>query len=87
VRLTDFPAFPMDGQSFSGATAERMKFSDATKLAVKYRQSFRIIMVIFGFLFIFLLILVGMFFLVRDRQLSENLDQKELARANNKRSA
>ena len=56
------PAFPMDGgRVFRALLAERMKFSDATRLAVNIGKVFGIIMVIFGFLFNFLLILVGMF--------------------------
>jgi Zn-dependent protease/CBS domain-containing protein len=56
------PAFPMDGgRVFRALLAERMKFSDATRLAVNIGRIFGIIMVIIGFVFNFLLVLVGLF--------------------------
>jgi CBS domain-containing protein len=56
------PAFPMDGgRVFRALLAERMKFSDATRLAVNIGKIFGIAMVIFGFLFNFILVLVGLF--------------------------
>lgn len=56
------PAFPMDGgRVFRALLAERMKFSDATRLAVNIGKIFGIGMVIFGFLFNFILVLVGLF--------------------------
>jgi Zn-dependent protease/CBS domain-containing protein len=56
------PAFPMDGgRVFRALLAERMKFSDATRLAVNIGRIFGIAMVIIGFLFNFLLVLVGLF--------------------------
>ncbi len=56
------PAFPMDGgRVFRALLAERMKFSDATRLAVSIGKIFGIAMVIIGFIFNFLLVLVGLF--------------------------
>jgi Zn-dependent protease/CBS domain-containing protein len=56
------PAFPMDGgRVFRALLAERMKFSDATRLAVNIGRVFGIAMVIIGFLFNILLVLVGLF--------------------------
>ncbi|MCW3994789.1 MAG: site-2 protease family protein [Candidatus Bathyarchaeota archaeon] len=58
------PAFPMDGgRVFRALLAERMKYSDATRLAVTIGRIFGIVMVIAGFVFpnYFLLILVGIF--------------------------
>jgi CBS domain-containing protein len=56
------PAFPMDGgRVFRALLAERMKFSDATRLAVNIGKVFGIAMVIVGLLFNLLLVLVGMF--------------------------
>jgi Zn-dependent protease/CBS domain-containing protein len=58
------PAFPMDGgRVFRALLAERLKYSDATRIAVYLGRIFGIAMVIVGFLFpnYFLLILVGIF--------------------------
>jgi Zn-dependent protease/predicted transcriptional regulator len=56
------PAFPMDGgRVFRALLAERMKFSDATRWAVNLGRVLGIAMVVAGFLFNFLLILVGLF--------------------------
>ncbi len=56
------PAFPMDGgRVFRAVLAERMKYSDATRYAVTLGRVLGIIMVIVGFVFNFLLILVGLF--------------------------
>jgi Zn-dependent protease/CBS domain-containing protein len=56
------PAFPMDGgRVFRALLAERMKFSDATRYAVNIGKIFGIAMVIIGFIFNFLLVLVGLF--------------------------
>jgi len=56
------PAFPMDGgRVFRALLAERMKFSDATRYAVNIGKIFGIAMVIIGFVFNFLLVLVGLF--------------------------
>ncbi len=49
------------GRVFRALLAERMKFSDATRLAVIIGKIFGIGMVIVGFLFNFLLVLVGLF--------------------------
>jgi len=49
------------GRVFRALLAERMKFSDATRLAVNIGRIFGIAMVIIGFLFNFLLVLVGLF--------------------------
>ena len=56
------PAFPMDGgRVFRALLAERLKYSDATRYAVYLGKIFGIAMVIIGFWFNFLLILVGIF--------------------------
>jgi Zn-dependent protease/CBS domain-containing protein len=56
------PAFPMDGgRVFRALLAERLKYSDATRYAVYLGKIFGIAMVLLGFLFNFLLILVGIF--------------------------
>ncbi|MGD6806620.1 MAG: M50 family metallopeptidase [Candidatus Bathyarchaeia archaeon] len=56
------PAFPMDGgRVFRALLAERMKYSDATRYAVALGKVLGVIMVVLGFVFNFLLILVGMF--------------------------
>jgi Zn-dependent protease/CBS domain-containing protein len=56
------PAFPMDGgRVFRALLAERLKYSDATRYAVYLGKIFGIAMVLIGFLFNFLLILVGIF--------------------------
>ncbi len=53
------PAFPMDGgRVFRALLAERLKYSDATRYAVYLGKIFGIAMVLIGFLFNFLLILV-----------------------------
>ncbi len=56
------PAFPMDGgRVFRALLAERMKYSDATRYAVNLGRILGIAMVIVGFVYNFLLILVGLF--------------------------
>jgi len=56
------PAFPMDGgRVFRALLAERMKFSDATKYAAYTGRIFGILMVVVGFFFNPLLIVVGVF--------------------------
>ena len=56
------PAFPMDGgRVFRALLAERMKFSQATKYAAYIGRIFGIIMVVVGFLFNPLLIIIGVF--------------------------
>jgi len=56
------PAFPMDGgRVFRALLAGRMKFSDATRYAVSLGKILGIVMVVVGFFFNFLLIIVGMF--------------------------
>ena len=56
------PAFPMDGgRVFRALLAERLKYSDATRYAVYIGKIFGVAMVIIGFWFNFLLILVGIF--------------------------
>lgn len=56
------PAFPMDGgRVFRALLAERMKYSDATKYAAHVGRIFGIGMVIVGFFYNFLFILVGVF--------------------------
>ena len=56
------PAFPMDGgRVFRALLAERLKYSDATRYAVYIGKIFGVAMVIIGFWFNFLLILVGAF--------------------------
>ena len=56
------PAFPMDGgRVFRALLAERMKFSDATKYAAYIGRIFGILMVVVGFFFDPLLIVVGIF--------------------------
>ncbi len=56
------PAFPMDGgRVFRALLAERMNFSDATKWAVNLGKVLGFAMVVIGFFFNFLLILVGLF--------------------------
>ena len=56
------PAFPMDGgRVFRALLAERMKYSDATKYAAHVGRIFGIGLVIVGFFYNFLLILVGVF--------------------------
>jgi Zn-dependent protease len=56
------PAFPMDGgRVFRALLAERLKYSDATRYAVYIGKIFGVAMVIIGFWFNFLLILVGVF--------------------------
>ncbi|MCL5876530.1 MAG: site-2 protease family protein [Candidatus Bathyarchaeota archaeon] len=56
------PAFPMDGgRVFRAVLAERMKYSDATRYAVTLGRILGFVMVIVGFIFNFLLILVGLF--------------------------
>ena len=49
------------GRVFRALLAERMKFSDATRYAVTFGKILGIAMVIIGFFFNFLLILVGLF--------------------------
>ena len=56
------PAFPMDGgRVFRALLAERLKYSDATRYAVYLGKIFGITMVLFGFVYNFFLILVGIF--------------------------
>ena len=56
------PAFPMDGgRVFRALLAERIKYSDATRYAVYLGKIFGIAMVLIGFVYNFLLILVGIF--------------------------
>jgi Zn-dependent protease len=56
------PAFPMDGGRVLRAfLAERMKFSDATKYAAFVGRSLGILMAVFGVLYNFWLIIVGVF--------------------------
>jgi Zn-dependent protease len=56
------PAFPMDGgRVFRALLAERMKFSVATKYAAYIGRIFGIIMVVIGFLFDPILVLIGVF--------------------------
>jgi Zn-dependent protease len=56
------PAFPMDGgRVFRALLAERMKFSDATKYAAYIGRIFGIFLVVVGFFFNFVLILIGVF--------------------------
>jgi Zn-dependent protease/predicted transcriptional regulator len=56
------PAFPMDGgRVFRALLAERLKYSDATRYAVYLGKIFGIAMVLLGFVYNFLLILVGIF--------------------------
>jgi Zn-dependent protease/CBS domain-containing protein len=56
------PAFPMDGgRVFRALLAERMKFTDATKYASYIGRIFGIIMVVVGFFFNFIYILIGVF--------------------------
>jgi Zn-dependent protease/CBS domain-containing protein len=56
------PAFPMDGgRVFRALLAERLKYSDATRYAVYIGKIFGIAMVLIGFIYNFLLILVGIF--------------------------
>ena len=56
------PAFPMDGgRVFRALLAERMKFSDATKYAAYIGRIFGILLVVVGFFFNFVLILIGVF--------------------------
>jgi len=56
------PAFPMDGgRVFRALLAERLKYSDATRYAVYLGKIFGIAMVLIGFVYNFLLILVGIF--------------------------
>jgi Zn-dependent protease/CBS domain-containing protein len=55
------PAFPMDGgRVFRALLAERMKYSDATRYAVTLGRVLGFVMVILGFVFNLLLILVGL---------------------------
>ena len=58
------PAFPMDGgRVLRAALAQRIKYSDATRIAVIVGKIFGIAMVVVGFIFpnYFLLILIGLF--------------------------
>ena len=56
------PAFPMDGgRVFRALLAERLKYSDATRYAVYLGKIFGITMILIGFVYNFLLILVGIF--------------------------
>ena len=56
------PAFPMDGgRVFRALLAERLKYSDATRYAVYLGKIFGIAMILIGFVYNFLLILVGIF--------------------------
>ncbi len=56
------PAFPMDGgRVFRALLAERIKYSDATRYAVYIGKTFGIAMVLIGFIYNFLLILIGIF--------------------------
>ncbi len=56
------PAFPMDGgRVFRALLAERMKFSDATKYAAFIGRLLGIGMAVFGFLYNFWLIIIGVF--------------------------
>jgi Zn-dependent protease/CBS domain-containing protein len=56
------PAFPMDGgRVFRAVLAERMKYSDATQYAVTLGRILGFAMVIVGFIYNFLLILIGLF--------------------------
>lgn len=56
------PAFPMDGgRVFRALLAERLKFIDATRYAAAVGRIFGIIMAVFGILYNFWLVLVGVF--------------------------
>jgi Zn-dependent protease/CBS domain-containing protein len=56
------PAFPMDGgRVFRALLAERLTFLDATRYAVTLGKILGVAMVIIGFVFNFLLIIVGLF--------------------------
>lgn len=56
------PAFPMDGgRVFRALLAERMKFSDATKYAAFIGRFFGILMAVFGILYNFWLVIIGVF--------------------------
>jgi len=56
------PAFPMDGgRAFRALLAERMKFSDATRYAAFVGKFLGIVMAVFGFLYDFWLIIIGVF--------------------------
>jgi Zn-dependent protease/CBS domain-containing protein len=56
------PAFPMDGgRVFRALLAERMKYSDATKYAAFLGRLLGILMAVFGFLYNFWLIIIGVF--------------------------
>jgi Zn-dependent protease len=56
------PAFPMDGgRVFRAILAEHMKHADATKYAAYLGRILGIVMAVFGFIFNFWLIIIGMF--------------------------
>lgn len=56
------PAFPMDGgRVFRALLAERMKFTDATRYAAFLGKLLGVFMAVFGILFNFWLIIVGVF--------------------------
>jgi len=56
------PAFPMDGgRVFRALLAERMKFSDATKYAAYIGRILGIFMAVFGIVYSFWLIIIGVF--------------------------
>jgi len=56
------PAFPMDGgRVFRAILAEHMKHADATKYAVYLGRILGIVMAVFGFIFNFWLIIIGLF--------------------------
>jgi CBS domain-containing protein len=56
------PAFPMDGgRVFRAILAEHMKHADATKYAAYLGRILGIVMAVFGFIFNFWLIIIGVF--------------------------
>jgi Zn-dependent protease/CBS domain-containing protein len=56
------PAFPMDGgRVFRAILAEHMKHADATKYAAYLGRILGIVMAVFGFIFNFWLIIIGLF--------------------------
>ncbi len=56
------PAFPMDGgRVFRAILAEHMKHTDATKYAAYIGRILGIVMAVFGFIFNFWLIIIGLF--------------------------
>jgi Zn-dependent protease/CBS domain-containing protein len=59
------PAFPMDGgRVFRAILAEHMKHADATKYAAYLGRILGIVMAVFGFIFNFWLIIIGVFIYV-----------------------